>query len=227
MAQPNPLFKKRNSFRKRLLRKQTPAELKFAEEMKGFRFKLEPQRILIGKSEKVYFTDFWLPHYAIAVEIDGGIHKERIDYDIERELDIYSGPNHSMVTIIRFTNEQILDRSYVPVLYEMVKTKTKYLNCFPQGRTMLNKEDKRLETLKEKYSKYYRVADLPIQYGGNNILDWWDDNLDGFDMKETEVISTYGHKSSRRTSYNTPNASRSRYASSGANNTKCLCCRDK
>ena len=54
-------------------------------------------------------VDFYYPEYKLAIEIDGGIHDRRKDYDELRQQEIESKFN----IVIRVKNEEIADNCVV------------------------------------------------------------------------------------------------------------------
>lgn len=51
-----------------------------------------------------YIVDFYAPHYRVAVEVDGGVHQDQIDYDVKRDRQLADRD----IVVLRFTNEQVL-----------------------------------------------------------------------------------------------------------------------
>ena len=87
----------------RQLRQQlTPAEARLWEairnrQLNGLRFRCQHP---VGR----FIVDFYCPVYKLAIEIDGDIHLERIEYDAARtdRLEDYG------YLVVRFKNEEIL-----------------------------------------------------------------------------------------------------------------------
>jgi very-short-patch-repair endonuclease len=90
--------------RKDLLSKRTPSELEFGPKLKQTGFKYLTQ-FPTRNTPTIYFIDFYIPKYKLAIEIDGGYHNkpEQIRKDKNRtyELGKYEG-----ITVIRFTNKE-------------------------------------------------------------------------------------------------------------------------
>jgi len=55
---------------------------------------------------KIYVADFYIPRYNLVVEVDGGYHSDRKDYDQKRSSFLESTYS---VKVIRFTNSEILN----------------------------------------------------------------------------------------------------------------------
>jgi len=92
-------------FRKELVDNQTIAEKQFKKYLKLLGLKFEFQKIIYA-GESFYIVDFYLPRSKIAIEIDGGYHKDRIDLDNERTYQlILSGING----VVRFNNKEVFE----------------------------------------------------------------------------------------------------------------------
>jgi very-short-patch-repair endonuclease len=61
--------------------------------------KFRTQEVIMG-----YIADFVFPKPKIIVEVDGGYHKERTEYDLRRDIAL----QEAGWTTLRFTNEQII-----------------------------------------------------------------------------------------------------------------------
>ncbi len=58
-----------------------------------------------GEQEKYFIADFYCRRLKLIIEIDGGHHKQEVDYDhIRNEL----LANQHDIQVIRFTNEEIM-----------------------------------------------------------------------------------------------------------------------
>ena len=87
----------------RQLRQQlTPAETRLWEairnrQLNGWRFRCQHP---VGR----FIVDFYCPAYKLAIEIDGDIHLERVEYDAARteQLEDYG------YRVIRFNNDEVL-----------------------------------------------------------------------------------------------------------------------
>lgn len=93
-------YKKRD-FARQLRQEQTSAEEKVWELLRNNKFmglKFRRQHVVEG-----FVVDFYCHEYKLAIEIDGGIHKEQKDYDELRQVEIETKD----VTFIRITNEEI------------------------------------------------------------------------------------------------------------------------
>jgi len=102
--------------REKLKRKMTPFEIILWEELKGKKlgFKFRRQHVI-----DCFIVDFVCLKLSLIIEIDGGIHKQQIEYDRMREerLKILG------YFIIRFTNEEVDN----DIEFVIVKIR-KYLN---------------------------------------------------------------------------------------------------
>ncbi len=99
----------------------TPAERKFCRVLakNGFQFvfqrlfRLRPikqyckhKKVKIIQNDRFYIADFYLPEYAIVIEIDGKIHNGQFNKDLNRTLDLIQ--NRKMVhNVLRFSNTEI------------------------------------------------------------------------------------------------------------------------
>lgn len=50
-----------------------------------------------------FILDFYCPKLMLWIELDGGYHKDRVDYDIHRDSEIYK----KWILVVRFKNEDI------------------------------------------------------------------------------------------------------------------------
>jgi len=90
-----------------LRKDQTSAEEKVWELLRDrrlFGLKFRRQHVVEG-----FMVDFYYPEYKLAIEIDGGIHDRRKDYDELRQQEIESKFN----IVIRVKNEEIADNCVV------------------------------------------------------------------------------------------------------------------
>ncbi|MDH4138607.1 MAG: DUF559 domain-containing protein [Anaerolineae bacterium] len=87
---------------RRLRRNMTPAEKKLWEALKGK--KLGGLKFRAQHPVGPFILDFYCPACKLAVELDGGVHEERAEYDEARaqQLEDYG------YRIIRFRNEEVL-----------------------------------------------------------------------------------------------------------------------
>jgi very-short-patch-repair endonuclease len=83
-------------------------------QVNGFRFRR--QQVIHG-----FVADFYCNQINLVVEIDGGIHEQQKDYDKLRTQII----NQHGIQVIRFTNEEVVNKSDLVLakLKEFVKTK--------------------------------------------------------------------------------------------------------
>jgi hypothetical protein len=104
------LIRKRRSYQ---LNHPTPSVLKFVDILDELQIKYKREASLIPGKKKMkdrpnrarfFLADFYLfwP-YDLYIEIDGGVHNNRIEYDIERDSRLLSAGK----LVIRFTNEEI------------------------------------------------------------------------------------------------------------------------
>ena len=61
-----------------------------------------------------FVVDFYCDEHKIAIEVDGGIHNNRLDYDNAREDVIRS----EGITLVRIKNEDVLRLSWVSFRHE-------------------------------------------------------------------------------------------------------------
>jgi very-short-patch-repair endonuclease len=97
----------KKQFARQLRQDQTSAEEKVWEILRDrrlFGLKFRRQHVVEG-----FVVDFYCPEHKLAIEIDGGIHDRRKDYDELRQREIESKFN----TVIRVKNEEIADNCAV------------------------------------------------------------------------------------------------------------------
>jgi very-short-patch-repair endonuclease len=94
---------------RKLRRRSTKAEDLLWEQLRNRRFMNKKWRRqhplfhdLLGR-ETFYVPDFYCHEIKLAVEVDGGIHKKRYQYDQVRDGVI----NALGITVVRFTNEEV------------------------------------------------------------------------------------------------------------------------
>ena len=98
----------------RLLRQRmTEAEAAFWEVVRGRRFhglkflRQHPIWFEYEGRERFFVADFFCFERRAVIEIDGGIHERQVEYDELRTYII----NHLGIRVIRFRNEDVLNRS--------------------------------------------------------------------------------------------------------------------
>lgn len=98
----------------RLYTKQTPAEQKFETILCKFGVRYRCQHIMLNIN---CFPDFFLPDYNLVIEIDDPSHlkPEKIKKDREHTKAL-SGLG---IKVIRFTNDEILNGSSVPIIKKL------------------------------------------------------------------------------------------------------------
>lgn len=62
-------------------------------------FSIRRQHIILG-----YIVDFYCPAKRLAIELDGGVHKNQVEYDKKRDIAISS----LGIKVLRFDNKQVL-----------------------------------------------------------------------------------------------------------------------
>ena len=81
----------------------TPAEQRLWQRLRANRlggFHFRRQQVIDG-----FIVDFYCHAAGLVVELDGGVHRDRVEYDAERDLLL---AQHGL-TILRFSNERIAD----------------------------------------------------------------------------------------------------------------------
>lgn len=100
---PNANWKQRT--KKRLILNQTYAERVFYDVYEtNFSPRIIPQKI-IRVPGYVYFIDFYIPKFKIAIEIDGGYHQTQKEKDAARDERLLDYRN---ILTVRLTNEEVL-----------------------------------------------------------------------------------------------------------------------
>ena len=89
---------------KRLRKRSTPAEVKLwqalrSRKLNGLRFRRQHP---VGR----FILDFYCPSKKLVIEVDGGIHTQRKDYDARRTEDL----KKYGYRVLRFANEAVLSR---------------------------------------------------------------------------------------------------------------------
>lgn len=103
-------------FRDKLVKRQTPAEIKFAMLLKDLNIKFKKQHIIQSISPNA-IADFYIPEYNLVIEIDGEYHNT---WEQQRADNIRTGKLISVgYKVKRFTNKQ--------VFYELETTIKQYL----------------------------------------------------------------------------------------------------
>ena len=100
---------------KRLRLAQTPAEVALWERIRGNRLNnlhFRRQFVLFG-----FIVDFYCRPIGLVIEVDGSVHDDQREYDRERDAILTANG----ITVIRFTNEQVLS-DIESVLNEIVAT---------------------------------------------------------------------------------------------------------
>lgn len=93
-----------------LEKNKTYAEKAFKYYLVKNKIGFETQKIIKTKKNKIYFLDFYLPDYKIAIEIDGKYHStdEQIKKDSERDNDLLK----LGIKTFRITNKQVIKGQY-------------------------------------------------------------------------------------------------------------------
>ena len=86
-------------FSKENRKKQTPAEKAMRLKLLRWKIRFRSQRTFVG-----YIVDFLIPDRRIIIEVDGGYHKERHDYDTKRTQAL----EELGFGVIRVLNEEVL-----------------------------------------------------------------------------------------------------------------------
>jgi very-short-patch-repair endonuclease len=97
----------KKQFARQLRKDQTSAEEKVWELLRDrrlFGLKFRRQHVIEG-----FVVDFYCLEQKLAIEVDGGIHNRRKDYDELRQQEIEAKFN----TVIRVTNDEIADNCAV------------------------------------------------------------------------------------------------------------------
>ncbi len=91
-------------FARQLRKEQTKAEKIVWEQIRNRKFrglKFRRQHVIEG-----FVLDFYCPEVRLGIEVDGGVHLKRKDYDELRQEAIES----EGITIVRITNKELLNR---------------------------------------------------------------------------------------------------------------------
>ncbi len=98
-----------------LRKRATPAEKQMCKVLGKHRIKYVFQRAFRIKGNKykkipgdnVYIVDFYLPEYATVIEIDGGVHNDRYEYDRHRSFEL-KFTTKAIHNLLRFSNSDVL-----------------------------------------------------------------------------------------------------------------------
>jgi very-short-patch-repair endonuclease len=118
----------------------------------------EQKEVMIG--EQRYFMDFWFPHYKIGVELEGGIHKIKIEYDSKRQTSIESIHENGLdYEVLRFDNENLTDVSLL-VFVNMLKRRLfrrKEEMLFKSGLTTDKNSLREIEEYERRKKQFLRL----------------------------------------------------------------------
>ena len=108
---------KKRDFARQLRNEQTPSEEKvwsLLRDRRLFGLKFRRQHVIEG-----FVVDFYCHERKLAIEVDGGIHKKRKEYDKLRQVEIEAKD----ITVIRVNNEDIEDNccSLIQKLKEAIR----------------------------------------------------------------------------------------------------------
>lgn len=102
--------RKATLYRERLVRRATPSELAFKAAIEALGWKYTFQSVACAPNRTtLFFPDFRLwpkSGKRLFVEIDGGYHNDRADYDARRTKWL---EEHKHAEVVRFTNEEVLN----------------------------------------------------------------------------------------------------------------------
>jgi very-short-patch-repair endonuclease len=96
-----------SKFRGELLKRQTKAELAFAELLQRNEIAYIPQKGFIANG-RTCIVDFYIPKFKLCIEVDGEYHLEekQMRYDYERDMYLTKTRNFG---VLRVTNDQVLN----------------------------------------------------------------------------------------------------------------------
>lgn len=104
------IIERAKKFREDLIKKQTKSEVQFKAYLKSHGIKYDFQKIFYchTNNKKIFFiADFYLNEGNIVIEIDGGVHEDRKDYDKKRTSVL---KKNGIKTVYRFTNEELTNQ---------------------------------------------------------------------------------------------------------------------
>lgn len=93
-----------NERREELLLTYTKAERAFEKILQEIGIDYDREYIVLLRDFSARFIDFYSKTAKIGFEVDGGYHKERVEYDIDRDIGIMS----MNILMARFTNDDVL-----------------------------------------------------------------------------------------------------------------------
>jgi hypothetical protein len=101
-----------NRFLAKLIRTKTPShKLAFGLLTQAWGVKIIwiSDKVRKMRNGKTFYIDLYCPELQFGIEIDGGIHNDRQNYDMERDLMLMNEKHDS---VIRFRNEEISNREF-------------------------------------------------------------------------------------------------------------------
>ena len=100
--------KKKEALKKQavLLSAYTKAERAFEKILQDIAIDYEREYIVMLYDFSVRFIDFYSHSAKVGFEVDGGYHKDRVEYDIDRDIGIMAAKN---ILMVRLTNEDVLN----------------------------------------------------------------------------------------------------------------------
>ena len=144
---------------------RSPSELKAGEELRRYFNDIEYQ-VFFRIHWRCYFLDYYLPKYRVAIEIDGGYHKDRKEIDKQRDKDF----RDIGIRTIRIKSQDVMDGKFIDIL----KSK---MNPRPNHKKT-TKKDKKANTKKrideERRNRYIKSAmkRLKEHEKNKNLASW-------------------------------------------------------
>ena len=137
------MTQKSDKFRIKLNNNKTPSE-KIAWDILHNEILQNKISVITNKTFKTddkhyYFIDLWIKDLMLGIELDGGIHKQQINKDLERDNRIMK---RGLILMIRFENKNVLGKNqdyFKYVIKEAIKSRVIFLSSNIKGHKRLNK----------------------------------------------------------------------------------------
>lgn len=102
---------KRIDHRKTLLKRRTPSEIRLSCALLATSDWYFNEQVYFRAFGKNYYVDFYFPDVKVIVELDGGVHSDRIEYDQDRDRRLRLAGKSTRLwlrnEIVRFENEYV------------------------------------------------------------------------------------------------------------------------
>jgi len=143
-------MKHSNNFRKTLLKRRTPAEIKASKLLRQEGICVKEQKVhkVSGEGFNQYYLDLYLPHFHIGIELDGEVHEKTETRDTTRDIVCMS---QGGIIIVRFPNDMVLrkETEFVNTIKQIIKERIPFILKQSWGKNRLKESIQ----YKEKFRK--------------------------------------------------------------------------